>query len=29
MQSRLSGYKKGRDYVQDYNSFADMRAGRY
>jgi hypothetical protein len=29
MQSRLAGYKKGRDYVQDYNSFADMRAGRY
>lgn len=29
MQARLAGYKKGRDYVQDYNTFAEMRAGRY
>lgn len=29
MQARLAGYKKGRAYVQDYNTFAEMRAGRY
>lgn len=29
MQARLAGYRKGRDYVQDYNVFAEMRAGRY
>lgn len=29
MQARLAGYRKGRAYVQDYNVFAEARAGRY
>ncbi len=28
MQARLSRYRKGVDYVQDYNTFAEMRAAR-
>ena len=28
MRARLAGYRKGRDYVQDYNSYAEIRAGR-
>ena len=29
MQARLAGYRKGRAYVQDYNVFEEVRAGRY
>jgi hypothetical protein len=29
MQARLAGYRKGRDYLQEADIFADMRAGRY
>lgn len=29
MQSRLRDYQSGRDYVQDYNTFEEVRAGRY
>lgn len=29
MQARLRGYQSGKDYVQDYNSFEEMRKGNY
>ncbi|HEY5971622.1 MAG TPA: hypothetical protein VIT22_06545 [Pseudoxanthomonas sp.] len=29
MQARLRGYQSGQDYVQDYNTFAEIMAGNY
>lgn len=29
MRARLAGYQRGRDYVQDYDTFAEIRAGNY
>ncbi|WP_454832462.1 hypothetical protein [Pseudoxanthomonas wuyuanensis] len=29
MRARLAGYRRGRDYVQDYDTFAEIRAGTY
>lgn len=29
MQARLRGYQNGKDYVQDYNTFEEMRKGNY
>lgn len=29
MRARLNGYRKGRDYVMDYNQFEEQKAGKY
>ncbi|HSX65531.1 MAG TPA: hypothetical protein VLF15_12435, partial [Pseudoxanthomonas sp.] len=29
MRARLAGYQRGRDYVQDYDTFTEIRAGNY